>query len=84
MRYRRWCIEASSGSASVTNEEADYTITSEKDHTVDLMVEGSSFPNWNGGIQKRIITVAGDELRVVNPTPAIGSGTNHLIFKKSK
>ncbi|MGE5807519.1 MAG: lipocalin-like domain-containing protein [Nitrospirota bacterium] len=61
-----------------------YTITSEKDHAVDLMVEGSSFPNQNGGIQKRIITIAGDELRVVNPTPAIGSGTNYLILKRSK
>jgi len=34
-----------------------------------MKIEASSFPNWNGAEQKRTITVTGDEMRVINPTP---------------
>jgi Lipocalin-like domain len=61
-----------------------YTVASEKEGTVNLSVEGSTFPNWDEGVQKRVMTVSGDELRVTNPTPSIGSGTNYVIWNRAK
>lgn len=61
-----------------------YTVVSDKEQTINLHVEGSTFPNWDGQDQKRIVTVVGDELRVVNPTPSLGGGTNHLVWKRAK
>jgi hypothetical protein len=61
-----------------------YTVVSEKDKTVNLTIEGSTFPNQDGQTQMRIMTVVGDELRVTNPTPTIGSGTTYLIWKRAK
>ncbi len=61
-----------------------YTVASEKEQTVNLFIEGSTFPNWDGEAQKRIMSVTGDELKVTNPTPTIGGGTNYLIWKRAK
>ena len=60
-----------------------YTVASDKEQTVNLHIEGSSFPNFDGQDQKRLMTVKGDELTVVNPTTTIG-GTNYAIYKRAK
>ena len=60
-----------------------YTVASDKEQTVNLHVEGATFPNFDGQDQKRILTVKGDELTVVNPTTTIG-GTNYAIYKRAK
>ena len=61
-----------------------YAVVSEKEGTVNLLIDGSTFPNWNGTTQKRTMTIVGDELRVTVPNPSIGSGTNYLIWKRAK
>ena len=61
-----------------------YKVVDEKEGKIELTVVGSTFPNWDGTVQKRILTVKGDELKQVNPSPAIGSGTNYLIWKRAK
>ena len=61
-----------------------YTVASEKEQVVNLLVEGCTFPNWDGGTQKRLMTVVGDELRVTVPTPASGGGTNYVIWKRAR
>ena len=58
-----------------------YTVASDK--TVNFHIEGSTFPNWDGQDQKRVMTVSGDELKVTNPH-ATTSGTNHIIWKRAK
>lgn len=58
-----------------------YEVTSEQ--TVDLTIEGSTFPNWDGQVQKRTMTVEGDELRITNPVAASG-GTNYIILKRAR
>jgi hypothetical protein len=60
-----------------------YAVVSEKDQTVSFYIEASTFPNWDGETQKRIMTVVGDEMKFVVPTAAIG-GTNYLIWKRAK
>ena len=61
-----------------------YAVASEKEQTVNLRMEGATFPNWDGQDQKRVMTVSGDELKVTNPTPSIGGGTNYIVWKRAK
>ena len=60
-----------------------YTAGSEKENIVNMRIEGSTFPNWDGQEQKRIMVVTGDEIKMTNPVPSVG-GTNHLIWKRVK
>jgi hypothetical protein len=61
-----------------------YSVGSDKEQTLNLHMEGSMFPNWDGQDQKRLMTVKGDELKLANPTPSIGGGTNYNIWKRAK
>jgi hypothetical protein len=58
-----------------------YSIVSEKDQLVGLKLEGSTFPNWDGQDQKRVMVVEGDEMKVTNPTAAIG-GQSFVFWKR--
>jgi hypothetical protein len=49
-----------------------------------MKIEASSFPNWDGAEQKRTITVTGDEMRVLNPTPPSGGGTAYVVWRRVK
>lgn len=60
-----------------------YTVD-EKDSTVSVKIDGSSFPNWNGVEQKRKVTVSKDELKWVNATSPLGGGTATVIWKRAK
>jgi hypothetical protein len=60
-----------------------YEVVSEKEHTGNMRVEGSTFPNWDGEDQKRVWTVKGDELSVSNPSASIG-GVAFIIWKRVK
>ena len=62
-----------------------YTVVGDKEQTLNLHIEGSTFPNWDGQDQKRPMTVIGDELKVTNPSPSIGGGgTNYQIWKRAR
>ena len=60
-----------------------YAVASEKGQTVNLRIEGSTFPNWDREDQKRVMTVKGDEMNVTNPTSAIG-GVTYVTWKRAK
>ncbi len=60
-----------------------YKVVSEKEGTINMTIEGCTLPNWDGQVQKRIISVNGDELRVTHPKPSVG-GTSYLIWKRAK
>jgi hypothetical protein len=59
-----------------------YTVN-EADKTLTFRIEGSSFPNWDGTTQKRMITslTAGDEVTWTNPTPSGGAPRAELAWK---
>ncbi len=61
-----------------------YEVTNEKEQTVKLHIDGSTFPNWTGEDQERGVTVIGDEMKYTNRSPAIGSGTNYLVWRRVK
>src|SRR5215475_1619135 len=42
-----------------------YTVDS--DGSLTFQIIGSSFPNWNGTVQKRIVEVTGDQLKYITP-----------------
>ncbi len=60
-----------------------YTVASAKENVVNFHVEGSTFPNWDGQDQKRIMTVSGNQLKTINPHSTTG-GTTYLIWKRAK
>jgi hypothetical protein len=49
-----------------------------------LKVKGSTFPDYEGGEQRRTFTLAGDELRSVNPNPSQGGSPLDLILRRLK
>ncbi|TMB31917.1 MAG: lipocalin-like domain-containing protein [Deltaproteobacteria bacterium] len=53
-------------------------------NTVNLHLDGSTFPNWVGNDQKRIVEVSADELRWKNPTTSLGTGVATLVWKRVK
>jgi Lipocalin-like domain len=51
--------------------------------TLVTSIEGSLFPNDEGRDQRRIIALAGDELKMLNPSPGSG-GRAEIVFKRAK
>jgi hypothetical protein len=60
-----------------------YSIDS-ADHTINVHIEGSTFPKWTGTDQKRRFTVTGDDLKWTNSPSAGGPGTAELAWKRVK
>jgi lipocalin-like protein len=56
----------------------------EADNTFTFHIERSSYPNWTGTDQRRLITsLTAEELKYTNPSASIG-GTAELVWKRSK
>ncbi len=55
----------------------------EKDHSITSHYIGSSFPNWDGTDQKRLIAIKGDEMTVTLPTGPTGV-TGIITLKRLK
>jgi hypothetical protein len=55
----------------------------EETRMLTARIEGSTFPNFIGQDQKRLITIRGDELTYVNPQPSGGGGTAQAIWKRA-
>jgi hypothetical protein len=70
--------------AVVQGSIAYFGTYSVNDRVINVHIEGSTFPNWEGADQKRLFAVSGDELRIINPTPSIGWGTAQVIWKRAK
>jgi hypothetical protein len=52
---------------------------------LDLRIEGSSYPNWDGTSQKRTnVSVAGDELKYTQPAPSAGGPATIIVWKRAK
>ena len=55
-----------------------------KDGTLTLHVERSSYPNWSGADQTRVVTsLTASELKWNIPAPSIG-GSSSAVWKRSK
>ena len=56
----------------------------EENKTFTIRFEASSYPNLEGTEQTRPFTIAGDELRVTNPSPSVGGPPSQLVYKRAK
>ena len=55
----------------------------EATHVLTVNVEGSTFPNFVGGTQTRILSFDGDEVTYFNPTPSMG-GSAKVTYRRAK
>ncbi len=55
----------------------------EADQVLILHPEASTFPNWNGADQKRYFTLAGNEMKWTNRTPAIGAEVVEVVWRRA-
>ncbi|MGY3446078.1 MULTISPECIES: lipocalin-like domain-containing protein [unclassified Bradyrhizobium] len=77
------------GTPEENKETADGTITyfgtystNEADSSIAIHVEGSSFPNWNGTDQKRLVRIVEDQLSLTVRPP--GRDVVDVIWKRAK
>jgi hypothetical protein len=77
------------GTAEENKATADGTITyfgtysvSEVDRSIAILVEGCSFPNWNGTDQKRIVAITGDQLTLTVHPPS-GESVD-IVWRRAK
>jgi len=55
-------------------------VVDEKEQLVDLRIEECTIPNWDNEVKNLVMVVKGDEMKLTNPTTAIG-GTNYVVLK---
>jgi hypothetical protein len=61
-----------------------YTID-EATRVITVKVEGSTFPNFTGGTQTRILSFNGDdEVTYLNPTPSHGGEPAKVTYRRAK
>ena len=60
-----------------------YTID-EATRVITVNVEGSTFPNFIGGTQTRILSFDGDEVTYLNPTPSHGGAPAKVTYRRAK
>jgi Lipocalin-like domain len=51
-------------------------------NTLHILIDGSSFPNWRGKDQARMVKVTGDELTWQNAA-ASGGGGDKLVYQRT-
>jgi hypothetical protein len=59
-------------------------VIDEKEGTITQRYDGSTYPNWDGDEQKRLITISGDELRIISPFTSVGGGKAYLVLSRMK
>jgi lipocalin-like protein len=56
----------------------------ESNHSINIHIVSSSFPNWNGTDQKRVFKVGADDLVLTNPVGSTGGGSAEVVWKRAK
>ena len=57
----------------------------DKDKSIVMKIEGSSFANWNGTEQVRPFEIKGNQLRYTNPKPSAGGPpTGQVVWNRAK
>jgi len=56
----------------------------EKEGRINMHFDGSTYPNWDGEDQTRLIRISGDELQTISSASAVGGGSVHLVLRRLK
>jgi len=86
---------ASDNRAAATPEEAKAIVAgsighfgsylvSDTNKTITFRIETSTHPNWDGTEQKRVFTVAGDELKYTGSSAVVGGSSVTLTWRRAK
>lgn len=59
-------------------------VIDEAQQAIKLHYDGSTYPNWDGDNQTRLIEVSGDELTLISPVSAVGGGSVHLVLRRMR
>jgi hypothetical protein len=60
-------------------------VVDEATHEITITIKGSTFPNFNGTIQKRLLSFRGDdEFSFIVPNPSGGGPTTTVVFRRAK
>ena len=60
-------------------------VIDEATHEITITIKGSTFPNFNGTIQKRLLSFRGDdEFTFTVPNPSGGGSTTTVVFRRAK
>src|SRR5262249_18507361 len=82
-RMRGSLIENQATTRGTLSYFGTYTV-SETDRVLTFHIESSSFPNFNDTDQKRVVSFAGNDLRLDNLSPRRGSGSTFQIWERTK
>lgn len=63
------------------NISAFGTYTLDPDGSLTFQIIGSSFPNWNGTTQKRLVEISGNRLKYINPATSIGGSAVSILTR---
>ena len=60
-------------------------VIDEATHEITITIKGSTFPNFDGTIQKRLLSFRGDdEFTFTVPNPSGGGPTTTVVFRRTK
>jgi hypothetical protein len=59
-----------------------YTVN-EAERTITFNIQTATFPNWNGTVQKRPVSIDGDQLKWTTPA-STGSGTAEVVLRRAR
>jgi Lipocalin-like domain len=82
-RIRGSLIENQATTRGALSYFAAYAVN-EPDRVLTFHIESSSFPNLNDSDQKRVVTFAGDSLKLENLVPSRGSGSTFQLWERAK
>ena len=63
------------------NISAFGTYTIDPDGLLTLQIIGSSFPNWDGTTQKRMVEISGDQMKYSTPAASIGGSSVNILTR---
>lgn len=61
-----------------------YSVDAKDSTLVTFQIERSTFPNWEGAEQKRVLKATADEMEYTNPTISTGAGLARLVWRRVK
>ena len=56
----------------------------ESERKIQFHYDGSTYPNWDGEDQTRLIAISGDEMKIVSPVSTVSGGIVNLILRRVK
>jgi hypothetical protein len=66
------------------NLSAFGTYTISPDGSLTLQIVGSSFPNWDGTTQKRMVEISGDQMRYYTPATSMGGSAVNILSRVAR